>query len=354
MGIKDIIKKKYNDIKDVISENIAETPVIKATMMGPRAVGKTSIMASIFSDTRDSVAGTRLYFRPSQESSSELINKRLALMNIFDKRIKPTDTPQTGAIAASNTVATFGFEMGFVGRKKTVDIEIKDFPGEYLVSKPNEVSEFIDESHVVMIAIDTPYLMEEDGKYNEEKNNVQLVSSFLASHSESVKDKLILFVPLKCERYFHDNRMEQLRQKIESAYSQLIGFCKKSNIACAVAPIQTLGGVEFDGFENNIQNYGGTSKVSKYRFYGDHPEYKPLFCVQPLYFLLTYVANYYEWIENQPKSLWENIRSSFVSLLKDNDEFFFEIKEMSANILLGRMGYAVIVNNTIFNIKNRI
>ena len=351
MSIKDILRKKFNNIKDVISESIAETPVIKATMMGPRAVGKTSIMASIFSDTRDNVAGTQLYFRPSQESSSELINKRLSLMNIFDKRINITDSPQTGAIAASNIVTDFTFEMGFVGRKKTVDIQIKDFPGEYLTSRPDEVSSFVEDSHVVIIAIDSPYLMEDDGRYNEEKNEVQRVTSFLTSHGESIKDKLILLVPLKCERYFHDNKIDLLKQRTLSAYSELIKFCDTSNIACAITPIQTLGGVEFDKFIDNSQSYGNVTKVSKYRFHNEKPEYLPLFCVQPLYYLLTYVANYYEWTEKQPKNLWGNIRSSFVSILKDNDEFFMEIKKMSQNILTDKMGYAVIVNNTIFNIK---
>lgn len=351
MGIKDIIKKKYNDIKDVISENIAETPVIKATMMGPRAVGKTSIMASIFSDTRDNVSGTQLYFRPSQNSSSELINKRLSLMNIFSKRIEITDEPQTGAIAASNTVTDFTFEMGFVGRKKTVDIEIKDFPGEFLTSKPNDVAGFIDDSHVVIVAIDSPYLMENDGLYNEDKNEVQRVTAFLTNHAESIKDKLILLVPLKCERYFHDDKINSLKDKVMSSYSQLINFCKTSNIACAITPIQTLGEIEFDSFIDNTYSYGNISKISKYRFTSEKAEYKPLFCVQPLYYLLTYVANYYEWSENQPKNFWGNIRSSFVSMLKDNDEFFIEIKKMSQNILIDRMGYAVVVNNTIFNIK---
>ena len=40
-----------------------------------------------------------------------------------------------------------------------------------------------------------------------------------------------------------------------------------------------------------------------------------------------------------------------MSMLKDNDEFFIEIQKMSQNILIDRMGYAVVVNNTIFNIK---
>lgn len=71
--------------------------------------------------------------------------------------------------------------MGLKDRSKSINISIKDFPGEYLDSKPEEVSNFIEESHIVMIAVDTPYLMEENGKYNEEK-----MRSIMLSHSSRI------------------------------------------------------------------------------------------------------------------------------------------------------------------------
>lgn len=350
MKLLDTIKNTYKDVKDIVGDKVKPIPVIKATMMGPRGVGKTSVMASIFSDTKESVAGTKLYFRPSEVSSSELINKRMALMNMFEKRVNPTDAPQTGAISATNTVSSFGFEMGFAGRKKTVDIEIKDFPGEYLVSKPQEVSDFIAESHVVMIAIDTPYLMEDGGLYNEEKNDIKRVEGFLMQNADVLKNKMILLIPLKSERYFHDNRMEEVSNAVKSAYSNLIGFCKTCNVACAITPIQTLGGVEFDCFESN-NALDSVSKLSKYRFYKTKPEYQPLFCVQPLYYLLTYIGCYYEWSTLQPQTIVDKLRNSIVSLLKDNDEFFIEIRDMSKNIVVGKFGYTVITKNEIFNLN---
>jgi hypothetical protein len=38
-----------------------------------------------------------------------------------------------------------------------------------------------------MVAIDTPYLMEEDGKFNEDKNEVSLVTHFLELNIEAIK-----------------------------------------------------------------------------------------------------------------------------------------------------------------------
>ncbi len=339
----------FDKFKDVLSEKLNETPVIKATMMGPRGVGKTSVMASILGDTRDNIAGSGLFFRPSRNCSGELYNKRLSLMNIFDKRINITDAPQAGVIAASNDVTSFSFEMGISGRAKSIDIEIKDFPGEFLISRPDEVSNYIAESHIVIIAIDSPYLMEDNGRYNEEKNNVKSVTDFFTRHPESIQNRLILLVPLKCERYFHDGKIDVLKKKIESTYSTLTKFCKDSNIACVIAPIQTLGGVEFDKFAsyNNMNNYSNVSKISEYRFYEKSPEYKPMFCVQPFYYLLTYAVNYYEWSNNQNRR-WIG---SLVSLLKNDEDFFLEIKKLSKNILVNKMGYAIIVNNNILKLN---
>lgn len=343
----------FDKIKDRISEKLNETPIIKATMMGPRGVGKTSVMASIFGETRDNVAGTGLFFRPSHECSGGLYNKRLSLMNIFDKRINITDVPQAGVIAASNDVTSFSFEMGRSGRTKSIDIEIKDFPGEFLISRPDEVSNYIAESHIVIVAIDSPYLMEDDGRYNEEKNNVKGVTDFFTRHPESIQNRLILLVPLKCERYFHDGKIDVLKSKIESTYSALTKFCKESNIACAIAPIQTLGGVEFDKFVNynNVQKYSNVSKISEYRFYEKSPKYEPMFCVQPFYYLLTYAVNYYEWYNNQPKRFISSLKGSLISALKNDKDFFSEIKKISKKILIDKMGYSIIVNNNILKLN---
>lgn len=338
-------------LKDKLGGAVNNTPLIKATMLGPRAVGKTSVMASIFSDTKEEIAGTRLYFRPQASCAGVLNAKKLQLMDVINKRENLTDKPKTGAIEATSVVTSFDFEMGIKGREKTVDISIKDFPGEYLDSHPEDVSAYIAESHIVMIAIDTPYLMENGGQYNEEKNEVNHVVSFFKNHKESLTNKFILLVPLKCEKYFHDQTIVTISEKVSKAYQDLITFSKENNIACAITPIQTLGGVEFDKFVDNNSGIGKLTKLSSYRFYGEKPEYQPMFCVQPLYYLLTYVANFYEWSKAQPKGFFDRLRDSMTSFLKDDDEFLHEIKKLSMKANVGKFGYMIVNPNTILNIK---
>lgn len=341
----------FDRFKDTVGKVIVTTPTIKATMLGPRAVGKTSIMASIFSDSRKEIAGTSLCFIPQASCANKLTLKKAKLQDIIEKRKEFSDKPDTGAIEASNTVVSFDFDLGLKDRTKSVGISIKDFPGEYLDSKPEEVSEFIDESHIIMIAIDTPYLIEDNGKYNEEKNEVKHIISFFMNHTKSLQNKFILLVPLKCERYYHDERIEEVSKRIEDEYAPLLQFCKENNIACAITPIQTLGGVEFDKFITNNSPVSSLTKLSSYRFFGEQPEYQPMFCVQPLYYLLTYVANYYEWSKGYKKTFIEKLKDSLTSFLKDDDDFLHEIKKLSSKAIIDRLGYKIIVNNTILNLK---
>lgn len=338
-------------VKDKIGGTISSTPTLNITMMGPRAVGKTSLMASIFSETRDTVADAGIYFRPTAETSGELMKKKLLLQSIITNRKDIQDTPKTGAIEATSVETTFSFEMGKSGRSHTVDINVKDFPGEFLTSEPEKVTDFILESNVIIVAIDTPYLMEDNGVYNEDKNEVTLVTSFLKTNVESVKDKMILLVPLKSERYFHDGKLNILNSKVKEAYSELISISKDNNIACAITPIQTLGHVEFDMFVDNKTGFGKVPKLSKYRYFGTEPKFTPMFCVQPLYYLLTYVAKQYEWLNQHPANLFERLKNSFVSYLKDDEDFFYEIKKMEKNIIRNQNGYELVVANTFFNLK---
>ena len=150
-------------------------PVLRISMMGARGVGKTSVLTSIFKEGQEAIAGSSIFWKADNETAGKLNSLKLALMNAFETR-NPANLP------ASSTQSEYCFKVGMSGKEK-VDIRIKDFPGEYLTSANEQdrksVSSFMEESQVILIAIDTPYLMEEEGKYNEQKNEVQTVFRFL-------------------------------------------------------------------------------------------------------------------------------------------------------------------------------
>jgi hypothetical protein len=138
---------------------------MKICMMGPRGVGKTTILTSIFYDTDKYFAPTKLKFIPEQETLVLLSERLNALSDIFDRRTSITEKPVAG-ISASYEENSFGFTLGLKGKPACVSLTIKDFPGEWVEPQNinhGKITQFIKESQVLLSAIDTVHLMEETG-----------------------------------------------------------------------------------------------------------------------------------------------------------------------------------------------
>ncbi len=324
------------------------TPTLSICMMGPRSVGKTTVLTSIFHESQSQICeGSSIYLKALDGNTSMLNDYHTMLVDAVAKK-------NASNLPASSTVSEFQFGLGLAGRKESVRLTIRDFPGEYLTSTlksdREEVYNFMANATVILIAIDTPYLMEEEGRCNNDKNKIDIVTHYLKDNVSAVKDKLVLFVPLKCERYLHDGKLEQVSEKVKDAYADLTDFFGQNNIASFVTPIITLGGIEFDHMEQS-ETVGGVPIISVFRPWEVKPEYRPLFCPQPLYYLLTYVANYYEWKKKQKKKLLDSFTDSFSSFIKKDSKFFEEMKKLTRFVIYDRNGFVPITTNSIIKIN---
>lgn len=348
--IADTVSQTYDSVNKAISEKLdSATPTLSVCMMGPRSVGKTTILTSIFSESQSQLCdGSRLYLNALDDNTARLNDYHTMLVDAVAKR-------DAANLPASNVMSKFLFGLGIAGRVPSVKISIQDFPGEYLTSQiqedRDEVYNFMAKATVILIAVDTPYLLEEGGVYNNEKNKVDVVTHYIKDNSAAVKNKLVLFVPLKCERYMHEGRIEEVSQKVIASYSELIEFFKGNNIASFVTPIITLGGMEFDKMVDAPMGISEVNKLATYRPWDTKPEYKPLFCPQPLYYLLTYVANYYEWQNKQKKGFFDSILSAVYSYVKNDEEFRVEIQKLSRYVLYNKNGFVAVTPNSILIIN---
>lgn len=339
-----------NKIADMISRKGGDNsiPTLSVCMMGPRSVGKTTVLTSIFHESQSQICeGSSIYLKALDENTSKLNDYHTMLVDAVAKK-------NASNLPASNTISEFLFGLGLVGRNESVKLKIRDFPGEYLSSdkktEREEIYDFVSSATVILIAVDTPYLMEENGKYNEEKNRVALVTHYLKDNADIVKDKLVLFVPLKCERYAHDGKLFLVSEATKKAYAGLCDFFEENNIASFVTPILTLGGIEFDYMRDNV-GIGDVKKISVFRPWDKRPEYKPMFCPQPLYYLLTYVANYYEWKNKQKKGFIDSFMTSFFSFIKNDSEFYEEMKKLTRFVIYNKNGFIPVTTNSILKIN---
>lgn len=330
---------------------------LQMTMLGARGVGKTSVVTAIFDDsmTCNGFGRTRIAMTAVPQTGSTLSHQRDLLMDVFDNR---TDI---AAIPASSGESKFYFKVGLLESTPCIDLTITDYPGEWLNDQPQTVSQKIKDSQVIIIAIDTPYLMENNGIYNEAKNKVALTTKFISDNLNTFKNKLVMLVPLKCEAYFgftpngrRNDRTAEMTSKVLYAYSDMISMLKDNgDTAVMIAPILTVGGVVFKEFitVDGIQ-------VAKYKFYDGETEdgskaiYKPRFCAQPIFHMLSFVAQQYVRYRKSVGffgSFFQEISDFF----SDNNEFLIEMEKINEKRLKDGNGYKIVCGQDLFFTKNR-
>lgn len=322
-----------------------DAPSLQICMFGPRGVGKTTVLTSVYKNTTDGIAGSKVYMRSGDDKCGELLTYSDLLAGAIEKK-------NAANLPATNSVADYVFELGITGKKPTVKLRIKDFPGEYISENaPNnlkdEVRGFINKSNIIIVAVDTPFLMEDGGAHNSAKNNPSQVMHYIRHNPEEFKDKMVLFVPLKCERYFYDGQMQKVAERVKETYGDLRNFFLNNNVASAIVPILTLGGIEFDRMADHPNPMFG--KQTLFRMYETNPTYNPLFCAQPIYYLLTYVGAYYDWLKRNGGIL-AILKNWLMAYLRNDGDFMTEINKMRRNIITDQLGFETFTPNSIFNI----
>lgn len=337
-----------------------QKPIMNICMMGPKAVGKTTVLTAVFKETQNSISDTTLNLIAKGDTNADLIARQHMLNAIFVKKQEIKDCHSNNianaGITASSSESSFYFEFGHIGKEPIIDLIIKDFPGEMVVDKQEDVIKFIKDSHCIFIAIDTPHLMEKDGVYNEVKNKTKKITElFKKAIKEINSEKLVLFIPLKCEKYFHEERMEEVLSKVEDTYSELITILDSTKrVCCCVSPIQTLGDVEFDDFTyegNNVKLAAdGCPAEVKYKYVNEQ-KYRPLFCSQPLFSLLLFVAAQYKRASDN-KNFIEKLLSLW-NIFSNDEKLYEEIMKMNRNRISDniKFGYKTICGNELFNCK---
>ena len=325
------------DIRDYAKTHLD----LSMCMFGARGVGKTSVMTAIFDETRRSKAmlNTELVMAAKSETKDYLSDKKIELESVFDDRAELTNA----GIAPSSAANEFNFEFGLLGKRPCIDFTVTDFPGEFVINNVSFVNEMIRKSSAIFIAIDTPYLMEENGMYNEEKNQVSLIYEYLKENINEIEDKLILLVPLKCELYFHNGRMDKVNEKVRDVYKNVIGlFESKSNVAIAITPILTMGDVVFDRFECVDGLH-----VAYYKFRTDDAMFSPMFCIQPLYYLFSFVVGLYRRHRKRAEG-FQKIVQWMMDFLDKNPKLIEEIKVLDKYRFKKDNGYSIELGESLF------
>lgn len=354
-----------NELKDRV-KNLVKTNTepprltMRVCMLGARGVGKTSVITSLYNSQKAAVAGTQLFLVADGDTQAILENKKNLLMGMFTGLHDEGDLVTESGLPGDSGESLFQFTYGMNTERINIDLEIRDYPGEYLRSEADTVAAYIREADAVIVAIDAPCLMEADGRYHGGKNRPELVTDFLREHLASDGEKLVLLVPLKCEKYYREGRIDEVTKRVEAEYAGLISHLKglrndetgKRSVCCVIAPIQTLGSVVFESFQTGpdgaveeISTKDGLPLPAKinYRYAAANAAYEPKYCEQPLFYLLAFVSMQYRQAQEQKNTggILNKLREA-LRLIPHIDDFMLEIALLGHRRLDSAQGYKVL------------
>ncbi|NET04415.1 MAG: hypothetical protein F6K16_06710 [Symploca sp. SIO2B6] len=262
---------------------------LKITMLGPSGVGKTSLLTAMYEQFESNIGRTNLQLTPDLESSA-LLQERLAqLQNL------PESFETKGWMASTENYRSFLFELGKKGAMPSLRLHFQDYPGEWHESKSSRedkerIDNFVTESAAVLIAIDTPALMEKQGHWHAQINRPQQITNlFQRVYRELDSPRLVILAPVRCEKYLQtEASTSKLLQQIEDGYGKLLELFSSQSllpkVAVVVTPVQTVGSVVF----SRIEEHEGKA-LFIFRKTSHDAQYNPIDSEQPLRYLLRFL-----------------------------------------------------------------
>lgn len=379
--------------------------------MGGRRAGKTSVLAGLVNtmvngDIKNLLAINDVtVLMPDQESLANKIERLKESVKSLSGKTFLVDDSKT----SSFTTHSLQFEIP--GTSNNMTIEFKDANGEFYESRASydthggapiskeQIIDAVKEADVYVIAIDTPYLMEAvnpgnelcDESINMAYNHVDDIHSYLTyiDDKDGADAKLVLFVPIKCEKWVHRGEADKVTQRIKDVYKTVFkALDDYKNLQVDIIPVETVGAIEFkehqtamicsnndfvarkccvlnaetevrfgDGtcrqiMQDDIIDEDPEGKISEFHsiirpyswFHVTGNEYAPHNCEQLAYYILQFVLKKYLFLKNleakkkekerKKKSWWKYTKIAIIAFFS----IPFAIIYWAAGKLIEKMG----------------
>ena len=264
---------------------MAEQKPLKILMMGGRRCGKTSALASLFEQMVN--GPVKNYFTVSDqtiletkdgETQDSLNGKFLELTQMLGKPHTKTFLVDKGP---TNNFWNYSLKLQIPGTDRAMFMEFRDSAGEFFEAggaHSKETNDYVSECDVFVIIVDTPYLMgcnEEESKelcteaINLGTNRINDIHGFLTNinDNDGQDAKMVVFVPLKCEKWVKDGRIDEVTARIKTVYEKTIkALSAYKKMTVGIIPIETAGKILFSEFKDAYTitgKIGGTKRCCK-------------------------------------------------------------------------------------------
>jgi len=290
---------------------------LKITMLGASGVGKTTLLASMYEQFGATTEQANLHLQPDIETAA-ILERYLGQLKSLTYEFRADERNKgirgTAATAGPESLPSYIFDLGRK-EKPFLRLLFRDYPGGYIlpgdVAGRRFVHKLLRECAVVIIAIDTPAIMELNGRWHPLRNRPdEILSLFRDAYENLNEPKLVIFAPVKCETYAKDEASaENLIWRIKNKYAPLLEFLQQpiraDKVAVVTTPVQTLGCVVFWKIE--VENF------NKPRFFfrktSFDAKYSPQDSEQLLRYLLRFLLNAY--LQDRRWPIFDTFRKIF-------------------------------------------
>lgn len=228
---------------------------LKVLMMGGRRCGKTSALASLFDQMTNGATNEFLTVAdrtdPAQNKNGERIdtlsNKTLELKYLFQ-------TLTNNQFVVDNNPTKYFWDyrlrVQLPGTSRGMDVDFRDIPGEYCEPTSiqfDQIVNYVRDCDVYVIVVDTPYLMSGNDVVREAACLSDSIHSLLTNVDLNSNElKQVIFVPIKCEYWVKNGKIDIVNQKIREVYRASIQHLQASKkTEMSIIPIQTAGDIIF-------------------------------------------------------------------------------------------------------------
>lgn len=225
---------------------------LKVLMMGGRRCGKTAALASLFYQATQ--GPIRKVFKTTDQTPPQIKDDEVleTLANKCRELTHAIDNYGNGVFLVDHAPSyhywDYLLRMQIPGTDRKMEIQFRDCAGEIFESNiNNDIVEYIKGCDVFIVVVDTPFLMK-GGTDNECANRNIEIDAFL-THIAPGKAKQVLFVPVKCEKWVKENRVDEVSDAVEQLYHNTIAdLLATPNVEVSIVPIETAGDIIFQEF----------------------------------------------------------------------------------------------------------
>ncbi len=242
----------------------------KILVLGPRGSGKTTLLASMYNESIHGRMENQLhisdrtdYSRWNDYDIPILSDKTFEPMQYISK-LNNKDNSFIMRHQSNQNVHEYRLllqDMNYSGHIEMILTRMaSDYKEAYICQ--NYFTREMKDCDIVIVTIDTPFLMYSDPLLSKSLNYIDNISNILQNLRDIVtaKEKEVIFVPVKCEKWVQSGETDIVIQRVKDQFINLRNILPDTEISFSIIPVETIGGIVFDELKDAYRLYDEETK----------------------------------------------------------------------------------------------